>query len=179
MAFVSDEAQTELSGDPITSAGDSDGDGYDDLIVSNYSADPVYQSEGTTYIFRGPLVGEIDVFFADATILGEAQNDCLGWSATNAGDADGDGRDDLLVGARGGDRYGSDSGTVALFTAPSGEYLLSEATARFYGREQYWSAGSSLASGADVTGDGIGDIVIGAYGADDSAGLIAVVPGGI
>jgi hypothetical protein len=87
--------------------GDFDGDGHDDLVLGDPSG------SGTVYLYYGPLVsGSFTASDADGDITGDG--DAFGVSL-EAGDADNDGHDDLLVGAEDDDSAGSGYGAVFLF----------------------------------------------------------------
>ena len=76
------------------------GDGLDDLLVGAYDND----DGGTAYLILGSSLGstaEIDLSDADYSFVGETSSDFAGCSVSGAGDVDGDGLDDLLVGAYG------------------------------------------------------------------------------
>jgi len=92
----------------ISSAGDVNGDGYDDLLIGAPYADPGGGSEGETYLVYGSaagLSGAFDLANADVTFDGIDAEDWSGYSVSSAGDVDGDGYDDMLIGA-----YGADPG---------------------------------------------------------------------
>ena len=81
--------------------GDVDGDGLDDLLVGAYGRDEGGSSAGKTYLILGASLGAnptIDLSAADYAFIGEAAGDNSGRSVSSAGDVDGDGLDDLLVG---------------------------------------------------------------------------------
>ena len=80
-------------------AGDVDGDGLDDIIVGAFGNSDGGTEAGIAYLVYGPVSGTIDLSAADATFVGEAAEDWAGASVDSAGDVDGDGSDDLLVGA--------------------------------------------------------------------------------
>lgn len=87
----------EELGFSVASAGDLNDDGFSDLVLGahRYSA----ASLGRAYVFFGPITGHHASASADAIITGEFNNDDLGTSVASAGDVDGDGIDDLIVGA--------------------------------------------------------------------------------
>ena len=97
------------------SAGDVNGDGFDDLIVGAYDADPNGSMSGASYVVFGQSEGfaaEIDLSALDGTngfqLNGEAAGDRSGLSVASAGDVNGDGFDDLIIGARYADPNGID-----------------------------------------------------------------------
>ena len=97
---------------------------------------------------------------ADAIWVGEADYDQAGIAIDSAGDLDGDGFADLLVGAR--TQMGADTGRVyALFGPRAGTHDLAGADLRWTG-EDADLAGSSVSGGADLDGDGELDLVVGA-----------------
>ena len=142
-------------------AGDVNGDGVPDLIVGAPSNDFVDDFAGRAYLFYGPLTGDINAADADAIISAEAFGDNLGISVASAGDVNNDGFDDIIIGARGNDRRGIQSGRVYLFYGPlSGTLAATDADAIISGAE-FAEIGHVVASAGDLNGDGFGDIVIG------------------
>ena len=157
-------------------AGDINGDGTDDLIIGAYTADaPGGSQAGKTYVIYGgdslPATIDLDSTSADLTVYGDDAFDDSGWSVA-AGDINGDGTDDLIIGARSADPagrsiagetyliYGGDSlpATIDLDSTSAGLTV--------YGDELWDVSGSSVAVG-DFDGDGTDDLIIGA----PSAGL--------
>lgn len=97
----------DLSGYSVSGAGDVNGDGFDDLIIGAYRADPNGEySSGESYIVFGTDLG-FDAAFDLANldgpngfaIYGTAANENSGYSVSGAGDVNGDGFDDLIIGA--------------------------------------------------------------------------------
>ena len=114
------ENDNDLSGYSISSAGDIDGDGLDDILIGAYRNDAGGSNAGKSYLFLGSSLGsisEIDLSLADYSFIGENVDDRSGYSISSAGDVDGDGLDDILIGAVGNDDGGSNAGKVALFSA--------------------------------------------------------------
>jgi hypothetical protein len=171
-------------GDPgIAGLGDTDGDGYGDVIATAYNdtsgGNPT--QSGANYIVNGPLSGLINLATADARIFGDEASDIAGVTVVGPGDVDGDGTADLLMGLL-SDRYGSNSGATALVPGPfRGTHDLSEvATAYFYGADATSGAYRPRAVG-DLRGDGVMDFAVGASGGDGdeaASGLVSVYHGG-
>jgi len=161
---------------------DVDGDGQDDLVTGASGTDTTDSDAGTVYVFLSSTSGDYDAAEADAMLEGSAADDAAGSAVANAGDVDGDGRDDLLIGAPGEDSTDTDAGAAYLVLGPvSGTSLLSDAAAVLLGEAAGDEAGSAVAGAGDVDGDGAGDLLVGAPLADDAftnAGAAYVVFGG-
>ena len=102
--IIQGAAAIDLSGDSVSSAGDVNGDGLDDLIIGARRADPNGRNyAGASYVVFGTDRGfpqTIDLATdADVIIEGAATNDYAGHSVSGAGDVNGDGIDDILIGA--------------------------------------------------------------------------------
>ncbi|MCP4869753.1 MAG: hypothetical protein GY898_13660 [Proteobacteria bacterium] len=151
----------------VTGAGDLNHDGYPDIAVGAYGVDtPQYTDVGAVYVFHGPLMGVRSVSSADTTILGASGDDWFGYTVEAAGDATGDGHDDLLVGAPGVTRGGPDTGAAYLFRGDMSAVMTANgAHARLRGIDPNDRAGASVAAG-DINGDAIADLVVGAWGSD-------------
>ena len=118
-SFVGED-DVDFSGNSVSSAGDVDGDGLDDILIgaSNKGQHPRWL--GKTYLILGSSLGSssiIDLSLADYSFNGENQDDYSGSSVSSAGDVDGDGLDDILISAPYNDDGGSTAGKVALFSA--------------------------------------------------------------
>ena len=193
-------AAGDQSGVSVASAGDVNGDGIGDLIIGAYLADPnALLSAGASYVVFGSDAGfgpDFNLSALDGTngfrISGEAANDASGLSVASAGDVNGDGIDDLIIGARGADPNGSASGaSYVVFgrdTAIAGEFLANLNLSDLNGSNGFQingelagdQAGFSVASAGDINGDGLGDLIIGARYADPngtSSGAVYVVFG--
>ena len=157
----------DYAGISVAGAGDLNSDGYPDIAIGAYGVDsPQYADVGAVYIFHGPLMGVRSVNSADATLLGSGPSDWFGYTVAAAGDATGDGRADLLVGAPGETRDGPDTGAAYVFRGDMGAMMTAGgAHARLRGIDTNDRAGASVAAG-DLNGDGISDVVVGAWGSD-------------
>ena len=167
--------------------GDFDGDGNDDLVLSDYWNDNGSYDAGRVFIFMGSsagMSGDYEAEDADYKLNGSNSSDKFGVAINSAGDVDNDGYEDLLVGAEGYDSGSSYSnGAAALFYGSvSGISGTSMADADFVltGVEGYDYLGSSV-YGADINGDSNSDLIVGAdgAGASSSAGVAYVVLGGV
>jgi hypothetical protein len=167
----------DLSGSSVAGAGDVNGDGFGDLIVGAYYGDPGGEADaGESYVVFGRASGfgaSLELAALDGTngfrLDGIDAGDSSGGSVAGAGDVNGDGFSDLIVGAAG--------------AAPSGDYNAGESYVVF-GRASGFGAsvelatldgtngfrldgidepdlsGRSVASAGDVNGDGFGDVII-------------------
>ena len=180
---ISGAAAGDITSRSVTSAGDINGDGIADLVVSARNADPSGRSNaGAAYVIYGKSSGlaDIDLLSFSAAdgikISGAAAGDNTGYSVSYAGDINGDGVADLLVGADAADPsgrtnagaayviYGKSSGLTDIdllsFSAADGIKISGAAAAD--------GTGLSVSNVGDINGDGIADIVVGAYIADPS-----------
>jgi len=166
------------SGRSVSSAGDFNGDGIDDIIIGASLADPNGFRSGESYIVLGSaswISASLDLSWIAFQINGNDENDWSGRSVSSAGDFNGDGFDDIIIGATGADPNGSKSGaSYVVFGSsdwhPQGTIDLSslDGTNGFQinGINEQDESGSSVSSAGDFNGDGIDDIIIGASLAD-------------
>jgi len=154
----------DLAGYAVSGAGDTDGDGFDDLLVGARGASRAASEAGMAYLLQGGPQGTQDLADA-ASIEGSRDRDYAGCALTNLGDADGDGLADVAVGARG---ETSGGGAYLLLGPVSGARSLAGAAGVLRGEEPFDYAGWSLAAAGDTDADGYDDLLVGAYGYDDS-----------
>jgi len=156
-------ADGDRFGAAVAAVGDLNGDGYADLAVGapyNDAGGAAGDNVGRVYVYFG---GAAPDSLPDLVLTGEAAGDYFGWAVSGAGDVNGDGRDDLIVGAPfsdGGGAAGEDRGRAYLFlggdppdAAP--DLVLSGAGA---GDTFGWS----VAGAGDTDGDGAPDLLVGA-----------------
>ena len=171
----------------VSSAGDVNGDGIDDVLIGAYQADPSGRSAaGETYLVFGctngfPALISLTNTWLNGTngvlMAGAAASDNSGYSVSSAGDVNGDGLDDLMVGAYLADPsglssagetylvYGRTNGFPALITLTN-TWLNGTNGVILEGGVGGCRSGCSVSSAGDVNGDGLDDLLVGAYLAD-------------
>ncbi|WP_373529714.1 beta strand repeat-containing protein [Nostoc sp.] len=171
----------DISGFSVSSAGDINGDGIDDLIIGAANADPNGKYSGQSYVVfggKGGIEAQFNLSTLNGTngfaINGINAGDNSGSFVSSAGDINGDGMDDLIIGARGADPngtynsgqsyvvFGSKGGIEAQFNlstlnGTNGFAINGSINAPFLNKTPVSSAG-------DINGDGIDDLIIGAPG---------------
>jgi hypothetical protein len=169
--FTAEETYDDV-GFAIASAGDVNGDGYDDIVVGGPGQDEGGLEAGAAYLMFGPVTGEVDLSLADAKIIGEDANDHAGYAVASAGDMNSDGYSDLLVSAYCDGDGGGCAGAAYLILGPiSGDVDLSFADAKIIGENEgdylgYGDNARGVAPAGDVNGDSYPDLIVGAYGND-------------
>ena len=172
-ARLAGEAPEDYAGTALAGAGDVDGDGYADILVGAYAEDEGGTDAGAAYLWLGPVTGERSLTDAHAKLLGEQVDDLAGMAVAGAGDTDGDGHADILVGASREDSGGVDAGAAYLLLGPisGGTLTLASADAKLQGARGGDTA-CRVAGAGDVNGDGLDDVLVGAQ-AEDSGGTNA------
>jgi hypothetical protein len=189
-------AAADKSGISVSSAGDINGDGYDDIIIGAYLADPYSRSKaGTTYVLYGGIYEpkNIDLESFNNTqgfaIHGANGYEYSGYSVSFAGDVNNDGYGDVIIGAYRVD-VGSKTDAGAAYviygniTNSDIDLALLTNTQGFaiYGNATDDEFGISVSSAGDINGDGFDDIIAGARYADPdsrlNAGAAYIVYGG-
>ena len=169
--------------------GDLNGDGIDDLIVNSRSADVGdIDNAGETYVIFGPLEtseGEIKVL-ADVTLQGDTEKDRASESSVAIGDLNGDGINELIVGAMQADASGNRAaGKVLIYKGPvqAGTYNAADgAQIVIEGEKAIDNFGSGVGVG-DLNGDGVTDLALAANFGDpnerENAGITYIMFGNI
>ncbi len=160
-------------GSSVAGAGDVNGDGYADVVVGagNYTSGTNYY-QGKAYLYLGGASGLSAAALWTAT--GETAYSYFGGSVAGAGDVNGDGYADVVVGAYG---YGSNTGRAYLYFGSQGGLSSSAVwTATGEALGDYFAY--CAATAGDVNGDGYSDVVVGAYMNTSQAGKAYVYLGG-
>jgi hypothetical protein len=222
--FIGTEA-SDYAGSATASAGDVDGDGLADLIISAAYADGGGSASGEVYLISGADLaaadaadgtadGVIDLDFitdpdfdrsgsSSYQFIGTEASDYAGSATASAGDVDGDGLADLIIGVSAADGGGMSSGEAYLISgadlaaadaadgAADGVIDLDfitdpdfdragSSSYQFIGTEASDGAGASVASAGDVDGDGLADLIVGAAWADgggNNSGEVYLISG--
>ena len=157
-----------LFGCSVASAGDVNRDGFSDLLVGESGYDGGETGEGRAYVYHGSSVG-----LSTAPGWTEERNQTFehfGGSVASAGDVNGDGFSDVIVGAAFFDGSHQDEGRAWVFHGSAGG--LSASAAWFSDVDQDGAyMGSSVASAGDVNGDGYSDVIVGGPGYDGGNNL--------
>lgn len=166
-------AAYDLAGYAVSNAGDVNGDHLDDLIVgAPDAANSGGSNSGAAYVVFGRAMSGIldlgSLGVGGFAIYGAAASDDAGISVSRAGDVNGDGLGDLIVGARyagNGGRVFSGSAYVVWGQATQEPVDLSSLTGKGFridGAWDYGHTGRSVSAAGDVNDDGLDDLVVGA-----------------
>ncbi|MDJ0960174.1 MAG: Ig-like domain-containing protein [Acidimicrobiia bacterium] len=175
---VTNLSDDDFFGSGVASIGDLDGDGVADFVVGSVGDDDGGPGRGAVYVLflnaDGTVKGEqkiSDITGGLSAVLDD--DDKFGREVAGIGDLDGDGINDIAVGASGDDDGATDSGAVhILFLNANGtvkaEQKISDTAGGFASSlDTVDNFGSTIAPLGDLDGDGVRDIVVGALNDDD------------
>ncbi len=149
----------------VGTAGDVNGDGFDDVIVGAYYYDNSHTDEGAAFVYYGSGTGPSPN--PDWTAYGNKPGAYFGVSVGTAGNVNGDGFDDVIVGAYTYDNGQADEGAAFVYygsgtgPSPNPDWTAESDQANAY-------FGVSVGTAGDVNGDGFDDVIVGAYYYDNS-----------
>ena len=151
-------------GEALGPAGDVNGDGYADVIIGSHVFDNGQTDEGRAYVYHGSSsgLGTAPAWTAEGNQVGAVFGQAVG----TAGDVNGDGFSDVVVGAENYDNGQTDEGrafvyrgsATGLVTTPTWTRESDQAGAGF---------GVTVATAGDVNADGFADLIVGAWGYDN------------
>jgi len=197
-------ASSDRCGASVAGAGDVNGDGVEDVIVgANDASTPEATNAGRAYVlFGGETLADTGVFDLVSPVSldgsngfrfdGFLENSDCGKAVSSAGDVNGDGIGDLVIGAERAPTFGMGSAGEAyvVYGAPGiaggGSFRLSELDGpngfRIYGNADLDRIGIAVGAAGDIDGDGFGDVIVSAPYADpkgqSSAGETYILFGG-
>ena len=175
----------ERAGYSVSGAGDVNGDGFADIIVGSFLGDAGGDNAGQAYVIFGKANGFSTVTLsslgsAGFLIQGDAAGDFAGIDVSAAGDVNGDGYDDVIVGAKLGDLGGAQAGQAYVIFGKATGFTTVDlgnlaATAGFLirGGAAGDLVGYSVSGAGDVNNDGFDDLLVGAPTADNAGGTDA------
>ncbi len=167
------EARSHL-GHSIRNGGDTNGDGFDDLLIGAPWFSSLGESaDGLVYLFAGPLESGLDN--PTATFTHAKFGEELGWSAVGLGDSNGDGFGDIALAGPRSYEAAPSAGAVHVWRGPvTGTHSAADAQAVIYGATDDL-AGSALEAPGDLDGDGLGDLIIGTPNVNAFDGVVGAV----
>jgi hypothetical protein len=166
------EAAGDLFG-IVSSAGDVNGDGFEDIIIGAYQNDAAGMDAGRAYIYFG---GSAIDSIPDVILTGEAAEDVFGASVASAGDVNGDGFGDIIIGAYQNDAGGTNAGRVYIYFG--GPVVDDIADVVFTGTIPNNFFGYVVTGAGDVNGDGYDDVIAAAPAYNSFAGIAYIYYGG-
>jgi hypothetical protein len=148
---VTGEAAGDAFGISIASVRDVDGDGVRELLVGAWKSDAGGIDAGRAYLFSGADGAPIH------TWTGETTGDVFGWEVADAGDVDGDGIIDVVIGAYRNDNGGTDAGRAYVYSGSTGSLLFT-----ITGEAGEDWLGYAVSGAGDLNGDDYDDVIVGA-----------------
>lgn len=188
--FSGSLANQDFFGIDMAAIGDINGDGYDDAAVGAHGNDDGSSGAGAAWILLldslGKVISSNEIRSGSTNFATLNTDHNLGWGMCPAGDFDNDGVNDVFVGAPGDDTGGGDRGCVYLI------YLNSNGTVKGYSKIAHTQPtnnnlilkdtdkfGVDVDTIGDIDGNGVVDLVVGAYLNDDAGSGTSVNSGAV
>jgi hypothetical protein len=161
----------------VSPAGDVNGDGYADILMSAFTSEFGVSRDGKVFLYYGTGSGITPAPVWSGTSSQDASN--FGEAVANAGDVNGDGFADIIVGAPRYSNGEENEGAVFVYYgSPSG--LPKQPSWIAEGQQANAFFGTSVSGGGDVNKDGYSDVVVGAHfydGGETNEGKVFVYLG--
>lgn len=179
----SNQATAEL-GYTLANAGDVNGDGYSDMMVSSHYYDNGSADEGIVLVYNGSASGfsaAMTIAGANSLIESNQASARLGYhdGVETAGDVNGDGYDDIIIGAYQYDIGESNEGAAFIYHGSSTGIVAAgtpaNANSVIQANQADANLGLSVASAGDINSDGYNDVLVGAFHYDNGQSNEGVV----
>ncbi|WP_026632871.1 FG-GAP-like repeat-containing protein [Dyadobacter alkalitolerans] len=144
-------------GHATAGAGDINGDGYSDIVIGSYAFDKGHTNEGIALIYHGSALGISNN--ANTILEGNQTNAQFGISVSGAGDINGDGYSDLVVGASAYDKNFGDEGAAFIYKGSANGVIIAPASI-IYSNQGAAQLGAAVTNAGDVNGDGFSDLLL-------------------
>ena len=148
-------------GKSVACAGDVNHDGYSDVVIGAPGYDHGQNNEGRAFLYMGTNMGMTQ----SAAWTGESnQADAnYGYSVASAGDVNGDGFSDVVIGANRFDDKMSNVGKIYVYMGSANGFTLFPDWT-YTGSQIDGNMGISVSAAGDINGDGYGEVIVGSFG---------------
>ena len=164
------ESEDDWAGFAVAGGVDPVGSGVSHVLIGAQYDDRTGPNAGAVYVVRGDVQGEFSLLDAVAKLVGPTDHDRAGYSVAGLPDLNGDGIDEVAVGAVQANGVANDAGAVYVAYGPlTGIVELAFAAIAIDGKTADDNAGCAVADGGDVDGTGRPSLLVGACTDDGSA----------